>query len=157
MVARGATLEALQMHGLRLHQGGQLTSQAVASSARPADVGVQDLVVLSVKAPSLPDVARHIAPLIGPDTMVLTAMNGVPWWFLQGFGGALAGTRLTSVDPRRRAGSGDTRAPSRRLRGACQLLGRCARAGASPLRQQADHRRAVGRTNCSRPAPCRAA
>jgi 2-dehydropantoate 2-reductase len=99
VVARGATLDALQMHGLRLHQGGQVTSQAVASSASPSDFGVQDLVVLSVKAPSLPDVARNIAPLIGPATIVLTAMNGVPWWFLQGFGGALAGTRLTSVDP----------------------------------------------------------
>ena len=99
MVARGATLDALQMHGLRLHQRGQVTSQAVASSANPANFGAQDLVVLSVKAPSLPEVARHIAPLIGPDTMVMTAMNGVPWWFLQGFGGALANTRLTSVDP----------------------------------------------------------
>jgi 2-dehydropantoate 2-reductase len=99
VVARGASLDALQMHGLRLRQGGQLTSQAVASSADPADFGVQDLVVLSVKAPSLPDVARLIAPLIGPNTIVLTAMNGVPWWFLQGFGGALAGTRLISVDP----------------------------------------------------------
>lgn len=99
VVARGATLDALQLHGLRLHQGGRMSSQAVASSALPADLGVQDLVVLAVKAPSLPEVVRHIAPLIGPDTMVLTAMNGVPWWFLQGFGGALAGTRLTSVDP----------------------------------------------------------
>jgi len=99
VVARGATLDALQLHGLRLHQGGRVSSQAVASSALPADLGVQDLVVLAVKAPSLPEVVRHIAPLIGPDTLVLTAMNGVPWWFLQGFGGALAGTRLTSVDP----------------------------------------------------------
>jgi len=99
VVARGATLDALQLHGLRMNQGGRVSSQAVASSALPADLGVQDLVVLAVKAPSLPEVVRHIAPLIGPDTMVLTAMNGVPWWFLQGFGGSLAGTRLTSVDP----------------------------------------------------------
>jgi len=99
VVARGATLDALQLHGLRLHQGGRVSSQAVASSALPSDLGVQDLVVLAVKAPSLPEVVRHIAPLMGPDTMVLTAMNGVPWWFLQGFGGALAGTRLTAVDP----------------------------------------------------------
>ena len=99
VVARGATLDALQLHGLRLREGDRITSQAVASSAVPADFGVQDLVVLAVKAPSLPDVARHIAPLLGPQTVVLTAMNGVPWWFLQGFGGALAGTRLTSVDP----------------------------------------------------------
>ncbi len=99
MVARGATLDALQLHGLRLHQGGRVTSQAVASSASPAELGLQDLVVLAVKAPALPEVARRIAPLIGPDTTVLTAMNGVPWWFLQDFGGALAGTRLLSVDP----------------------------------------------------------
>jgi 2-dehydropantoate 2-reductase len=99
VVARGATLQSLQMHGLRLNQGGQITSQAVASSAVPAELGVQDLVVLAVKAPSLPEVARHIAPLLGPDTLVLTAMNGVPWWFLQGFGGALSGRRLSSVDP----------------------------------------------------------
>ena len=99
MVARGATLEALQLHGLRLREGRSVTSQAVASSAAPADFGVQDLVVLAVKAPSLPEAARQIAPLLGPDTIVLTAMNGVPWWFLQGFGGALAGRQLSSVDP----------------------------------------------------------
>lgn len=97
MVARGATLNALQRHGLR--QGGQMSAQAVAASASPAELGMQDLVVLAVKAPSLPEVLRQIAPLMGPDTVVLTAMNGVPWWFLQGFGGPLAGTRLTSVDP----------------------------------------------------------
>jgi 2-dehydropantoate 2-reductase len=99
VVARGATLDALQLHGLRLREGKTVTSQPVASSATPAELGVQDLVVLAVKAPSLPEVARQIAPLLGPATVVLTAMNGVPWWFLQGFGGPLAGTRLTSVDP----------------------------------------------------------
>ena len=99
VVARGATLDALQLHGLRLQQAGQLSSQAVASSASPADFGVQDMVVLAVKAPSLAEVVEHIAPLIGPQTIVLTAMNGVPWWFLQGFGGVLRNTRLMSVDP----------------------------------------------------------
>ena len=99
VVARGTTLDALQLHGLLLHEGKAITSQAVASTDTPAELNVQDLVVLAVKAPSLPEVARHIAPLIGPDTIVMTAMNGVPWWFLQGFGGALAGTRLASVDP----------------------------------------------------------
>ena len=99
VVARGATLDALQLHGLRLQEGKDTSSQPVASSASPADLGVQDLVILAVKAPALGDVVRHLAPLVGPDTLVLTAMNGVPWWFLQGFGGSLAGTRLTSVDP----------------------------------------------------------
>jgi 2-dehydropantoate 2-reductase len=60
---------------------------------------VQDLVVVAVKAPAMGEVARAIAPLLGPHTIVLTAMNGVPWWFFQGFGGRYAGTRLKSVDP----------------------------------------------------------
>ena len=98
VVARGATLAALQQHGLRLHSAGQVSAQSVTASADPGALGVQDLVVLSVKAPSLPEVARHIAPLIGPHTLVLSAMNGVPWWFLHGFGGALAGQQLVSVD-----------------------------------------------------------
>ena len=99
MVARGATLAALQQHGLRVQNGPDTRSVPVQVSADPATLGVQDLVVIAVKAPALLDVARHIAPLIGPDTMVLTAMNGVPWWFFQGFGGSYAGTQLKAVDP----------------------------------------------------------
>jgi 2-dehydropantoate 2-reductase len=71
----------------------------VTAVADPAALGVQDLVIVAVKAPALADVARHIAPLIGPDTIVLTAMNGVPWWFFEGFGGPLTGTTLQAVDP----------------------------------------------------------
>ena len=99
VVARGATLTALNQHGLRLRIAGKVAAQTVRASSSPAELGVQDLVVISVKAPALPDVAKHIAPLIGPNTVVLTAMNGVPWWFLQGFGGAYAGHALTSIDP----------------------------------------------------------
>ncbi len=99
VVARGATLEALEQHGLRLEMGGQVHAAAVRASDRPADLGVQDLVVVAVKAPAMADVAKAIAPLIGPDTVVLTAMNGVPWWFFEGFGGSYAGRRLAAVDP----------------------------------------------------------
>jgi 2-dehydropantoate 2-reductase len=101
MVARGATLDALRAHGIRVVQSdsGEVTSHSVTVSADPSALGVQDLLVLAVKAPSLPQVVARIAPLIGPDTIVLTAMNGVPWWFLQGFGGELAGRQLHSVDP----------------------------------------------------------
>ncbi|MES2975189.1 MAG: 2-dehydropantoate 2-reductase [Pseudomonadota bacterium] len=99
VVARGATLEALKAHGLRLEMGGQVHAAAVRASAKPADLGVQDLVVVAVKAPAMADVAKAIAPLIGPDTVVLTAMNGVPWWFFEGFGGSYAGRRLAAVDP----------------------------------------------------------
>ena len=98
MVARGATLQALSNHGLRLSEGGHDKVLAVRSSDNPADLGVQDLVVIAVKAPSLLEVARHIAPLLGPETVVLTAMNGVPWWFFQGFGAQFENTALRAVD-----------------------------------------------------------
>ena len=98
VVARGETLAALQTRGLRLKQGDSVSTHQVKASSNPADFGVQDLVVIAVKAPALREVARHIAPLIGPDTVVLTAMNGVPWWFFQGFGGKFAGTQLKAVD-----------------------------------------------------------
>jgi len=100
VVARGATLEALQADGLQLMRGEVRIRVPVHAVADPAELGEQDLVVIAVKAPSLASVAQHIAPLLGPDTRVLVAMNGVPWWFLQGgFGGALAGRRLAAVDP----------------------------------------------------------
>ncbi|WP_397408622.1 2-dehydropantoate 2-reductase [Polaromonas sp.] len=98
VVARGATLKALNRHGLRVARGTDTRSTAVRASADPAALGVQDLVIIAVKAPALLDVARQIAPLVGPDTLVLTAMNGVPWWFFQGFGGRYAGTQLKAVD-----------------------------------------------------------
>jgi 2-dehydropantoate 2-reductase len=99
LVARGATLTALQQQGLRLREGESERAYPVPAVAEPAELGVQDLVVLAVKAPALAEVAGRIGPLLGPDTVVLTAMNGVPWWFFQGCGGALAGTRLMAVDP----------------------------------------------------------
>jgi 2-dehydropantoate 2-reductase len=99
VVARGATRTALQQHGLRLQTGDAISSAQVETSADPAELGVQDLVVIAVKAPALAEVAQAISPLIGPDTVVLTAMNGVPWWFFEGFGAQYAGTRLKAVDP----------------------------------------------------------
>lgn len=99
VLARGETLAALQKNGLQLHQGGELLTADVNASNDASRLGVQDLVVIAVKAPALASVAQQIGPLIGPDTVVLTAMNGVPWWFLQGFGGALEGRALASVDP----------------------------------------------------------
>ncbi|MEB0057993.1 2-dehydropantoate 2-reductase [Variovorax sp. LG9.2] len=100
VVARGATLDALQRNGLSLVRGDERLHVPVNAVASPAEHGPQDLVVVAVKAPALAGVAAQIAPLIGPDTIVLTAMNGVPWWFLEGgFGGTLAGSRLAAVDP----------------------------------------------------------
>ena len=105
-LARGATLEALRAHGWRIDttaglaagQQAQRVQAAVANASdRGADLGEQDLVVIAVKGPSLTQVARGIAPLIGPHTIVLPAMNGVPWWFCSGLAGFESG--LASVDP----------------------------------------------------------
>ncbi|MCX7027417.1 MAG: 2-dehydropantoate 2-reductase [Spirochaetes bacterium] len=98
-VARGATLEALRRDGLRFTDGGPVGAVPIRASENPADLGEQDLVVVAVKAPALAFVAPRLSPLLGPNTIVMPAMNGVPWWFFQGFGGELAGTRLKSIDP----------------------------------------------------------
>ncbi len=99
-VARGQTLAALQHNGLTLVHGEERQTVAVNAQQDPAALGVQDLVVIAVKAPSMPDVARALAPLLGPQTLVLTAMNGVPWWFLAGgVDASLRGLQLRAVDP----------------------------------------------------------
>jgi 2-dehydropantoate 2-reductase len=100
-VARGATLAAIRAKGLRLVEGEGIGSVAMRASDDPAELGIQDLVVLAVKAPALPEASARLAPLLGPGTMVLTAMNGVPWWFFQGLAGELEGSSLRSVDPSR--------------------------------------------------------
>ncbi len=102
VVARGATLDALQKNGLQCVQTQAADARIKADvrvSAQPADLGPQDLVIVAVKAPAMADVAKGIAPLLGSNTVVLTAMNGVPWWFFQGFGGKLQGTTLNTIDP----------------------------------------------------------
>jgi 2-dehydropantoate 2-reductase len=99
VVARGATLDALREHGLRLVENCETHAVKVNASERPEALGAQDLVIVAVKAPGMVDVARHIGPLLGANTMVLTAMNGVPWWFCDGLQGEFAGARLASVDP----------------------------------------------------------
>lgn len=101
-LARGETLNVLQTQGLKLQSGTAEeksdSTHAVRASNNTADLGVQDLVIIAVKAPALKAVAQQISPLIGKDTVVLTAMNGVPWWFLQDFGGAFSNRALKSVD-----------------------------------------------------------
>ena len=98
-LARGATLDALRAHGWRVETGGELITAPVQAAADPAELGPQDLVVLAVKAQAARSAAAAIGPLLGPETMVLTAMNGVPWWFFDGFGGPCQGRHLDSVDP----------------------------------------------------------
>jgi len=82
-LARGATLHALREHGLVLRLDGQEHRARLSATDDPAALGAQDLVVIAVKGPALAALAGSLAPLMGPQTVVLPAMNGVPWWFLQ--------------------------------------------------------------------------
>ncbi|MBL8346404.1 MAG: 2-dehydropantoate 2-reductase [Rubrivivax sp.] len=97
-VARGATLEALRQHGWRLRTAAGLVQAPARAQSSAAELGVQDLVVIAVKGPALTQAAQGLAPLLGPQTLVLPAMNGVPWWFCEGVAGFPAGP-LESVDP----------------------------------------------------------
>ncbi len=97
-LARGATLTALRSQGWRMDTAaGPVTGAVAAASERAADLGVQDLVVIAVKGPALGAVVAGVQPLLGPNTVVLPAMNGVPWWFCKGHPGFDA--PLASVDP----------------------------------------------------------
>jgi 2-dehydropantoate 2-reductase len=140
VVARGATLDALQLHGLRLDEGGQPLTAPVQSSASPAELGPQDLVVVAVKAPAMAEVARGIGPLLGPHTVVLTAMNGVPWWFFEGFGGGYAGTRLQAVDP---GGAIASAIPARHIIG-CVVHASCALTGPGAVKHHFGNKLIVG-------------
>ena len=99
VVARGRTAAALNRDGVRLIINSEMLRGSIQVSEDPSELGVQDYVVVAVKAPSLPDVARQIGPLLGPETAVVTAMNGVPWWFFLNAKGALAGHQLKAIDP----------------------------------------------------------
>jgi len=96
-LARGDTLAAVRRDGLRLH--GSDAAVPLRVSHDPADLGLQDLVILAVKGPALAAVAPAVHALCGPQTQVLAAMNGVPWWFFEGLPGRCAGWSLASVDP----------------------------------------------------------
>ncbi|MDN3918714.1 2-dehydropantoate 2-reductase [Roseateles violae] len=98
--ARGKSLLALRGQGLRLEQSsGERITVPVHASNDPAELGPQDLLIVAVKGPALPAVAPAVHAMLGPETRVLVAMNGLPWWFFDGFGGEAAGLPLRAVDP----------------------------------------------------------
>lgn len=99
VVARGPHLAAMRERGLKLLEGGAERVVRVRATDRIEELGPQDLVVLAVKAHQLAPVAPQVPALLGPGTVVLTAQNGIPWWYFFGHGGAHEGTRLESVDP----------------------------------------------------------
>lgn len=91
VVARDETLAAIDTLGLHITDGGETRCVAVATASDPAQLGVQDVVVLAVKAPALAGIATSLGTLIGHDTLIVPMLNGVPWWFTD--------DPLWSVDP----------------------------------------------------------
>jgi 2-dehydropantoate 2-reductase len=100
LVARGPHLAAMQANGLKLiEEGGEETVVPVTASDNPADLGVQDYIIVTLKAHSVPPIVDKMQPLIGPNTTIVSGVNGVPWWYFHKIGGEHEGTRLESVDP----------------------------------------------------------
>jgi len=124
VVARGAHLEAIREHGLKLLIHGREKTAKIAASENPRDFGVQDVVICALKAHQAYDSAPAFAPLLGPATAVLTAMNGIPWWYFYGVGGRFEGHRLESVDPggRQWGAVGPQRAVGCVVEPACEVL-----------------------------------
>jgi 2-dehydropantoate 2-reductase len=99
VVARGPHLAAIQRDGLTVHAVDGEHRVGVPASDDPASLGPQDAVVVTVKAPALPQVAAGIAPLLRPDTPVAFVMNGIPWWYFHALPGDLEDCRLPRIDP----------------------------------------------------------
>lgn len=99
LVARGPHLEAIRRNGLTLLMGEERLTIPLAASDRPEDLGPQDYVIVALKAHSVPAVAERMTSLFHDDTAVVTAVNGVPWWYFHGLEGPWDGHRLESVDP----------------------------------------------------------
>ena len=114
VLARGAHLDAIRAQGLRVRSNNEVQAFKLRAESDPAKLGPQDYVLVVVKAQSLTEVASRIAPLLGADTSIVTAMNGVPWWFFDRLGFRNGAERLESLDP----GGGLARAmPTERIVG----------------------------------------
>jgi 2-dehydropantoate 2-reductase len=101
LIARGTHLQAIQHHGLKLIMADG-SSEVVQPSLATQDIGQagsQDVVILAVKAQSVPAIAQALPSLFGSDTMVVTAQNGIPWWYFHKHGGPYEGQRIYAVDP----------------------------------------------------------
>ena len=101
LVARGPHLRAIQEKGLRFEKGGQFSTHHLPASENPSELGPQDFVIITVKAHVIPKIAQNILPLLGPKTAVVSAVNGLPWWYFHRAESrtSLDEKPLKSVDP----------------------------------------------------------
>jgi 2-dehydropantoate 2-reductase len=99
LIARGPHLEAMQSNGLKLRMGGEERVARPRCTSDPAEAGEQDYVIVTLKAHSVPGIVAAMQPLLGPDTAVVSAVNGVPWWYFYKLEGPWENRRIESVDP----------------------------------------------------------
>lgn len=98
-IARGPHLAAMQANGVTLRSGGESITVRPRCVGSAAEAGIHDYVVVTLKAHSLPPVADQIATMMGPDSALVTGVNGVPYWYFHGLAGPFEGRRVESVDP----------------------------------------------------------
>jgi 2-dehydropantoate 2-reductase len=99
LIARGAHLEAIRKNGLKLMIGAEEKLARMPATSDPAELGPQDYVIIALKSHQAWEVAEQMKLLFGPQTAVVTAQNGIPWWYFYGFEGQYANLQLQSVDP----------------------------------------------------------
>ncbi len=99
IVARGPHLAAIRANGLTVHAVDGEHNVRLQATDNPAELGPQDAVIVTVKAPALPQIAAGIGPLLGPDTAVAFVMNGIPWWYCDNLPGPFNGRTLPRIDP----------------------------------------------------------
>ncbi|NOG74081.1 2-dehydropantoate 2-reductase [Roseicella sp. DB1501] len=99
VIARGPHLAAMQANGLKLISEGQESVVHPRCVASAEEAGPQDYVLITLKAPALPGAAVQMQPLIGEGTTIVSAVNGIPWWYFHKLAGPYEGRRVTSVDP----------------------------------------------------------
>jgi 2-dehydropantoate 2-reductase len=101
VVDLGQHLKAIQENGLKLiwEDGTEYVAEIAKATDKVKDAGVQDLIILALKAHYLDQVAREIPKITGPDTMIVTVQNGIPWWYFHKHAGPLKGRTLESLDP----------------------------------------------------------
>jgi 2-dehydropantoate 2-reductase len=100
-IVRGANLEAIRANGIKLieHDGTERVAPQVRATNDYDEAGVQELVILAMKAHQVDAVAGEVGKLLGPDTVVITMQNGIPFWYFHRHGGAFEGHAVHSVDP----------------------------------------------------------
>lgn len=100
-IVRGANLAAIRANGFRFisAEGEAQVARHVKATDSYDEAGPQDIVILAMKAHQVEAVASDVPRLFGPDTVVVTMQNGIPYWYFHNHGGALAGTPVRSVDP----------------------------------------------------------